>query len=70
MAIHLNFPRSPYAVLPPERRGFPAAQELRDAAYEKLWPPLVANPHDYALAVKVIDIFGNGPMTLVPVKVG
>ena len=36
MALHPNFPRSPYDVLPPELRWFPAAEELRSTAYEKL----------------------------------
>jgi type III restriction enzyme len=42
MALHPNFPRSPYEVLPPHLRWFPAAEELRTTAYEKLLPPLVA----------------------------
>ena len=42
MALHPNFPRSPYELLPPELRWFPAAEELRSTAYEKLLPPLVA----------------------------
>ena len=42
MALHPEFPESPYAVLPPDRRWFPAAEELRSTAYEKLLPPLVA----------------------------
>lgn len=42
MALHPNFPRSPYEVLPPDLRWFPAAEELRSTAYEKLLPPLVA----------------------------
>lgn len=33
---------SPYAPLPPELRWFPAAEHLRDTAYEKLLPPLLA----------------------------
>ena len=43
MALHSNFPSSPYAVLDPQERWFPAAEELRATAYEKLLPPLVAN---------------------------
>ncbi len=43
MALHPEFPTSPYEVLDPEQRWFPAAEELRDTAYEKLLPPLVAN---------------------------
>ncbi len=42
MALHPDFPRSPYAILPPESRWFPAAEELRATAYVKLLPPLVA----------------------------
>jgi len=42
MALHPEFPRSPYAALVPEQRWFPAAEELRDTAYDKLLPPLVA----------------------------
>ena len=43
MALHPNFPLSPYETLLPELRWFPAAEELRSTAYEKLLPPLVAN---------------------------
>lgn len=42
MALHPNFPRSPHELLPPDLRWFPAAEELRGTAYEKLLPPLVA----------------------------
>lgn len=42
MALHPDFPGDPYAPLPPELRWFPAAEELRSTAYEKLLPPLVA----------------------------
>lgn len=42
MALHKDFPRSPYEVLSPDLRWFPAAEELRSTAYEKLLPPLVA----------------------------
>ncbi len=43
MALHPEFPLSPYKVLEPEHRWFPAAEELRSTAYEKLLPPFVAN---------------------------
>ena len=43
MALHPEFPLSPYRVLEPEHRWFPAAEELRSTAYEKLLPPFVAN---------------------------
>ena len=42
MALHPDFPKSPYAALLPDQRWFPAAEELRSTAYEKLLPPLVA----------------------------
>lgn len=42
MSLHPQFPSSPYAPLDPEHRWFPADETLRDTAYEKLLPPLVA----------------------------
>lgn len=48
MALHKNFPKSPYEILNPEIRWFPAEEQLRLKGYEKLLPPLVA-----ALRVKV-----------------
>ena len=42
MALHSDFPSSPYDILSPEVRWFPAAEEMRATAYEKLLPPLVA----------------------------
>jgi type III restriction enzyme len=42
VALHPSFPASPYAVLDPSHRWFPADEALRDSAYEKLIPPLVA----------------------------
>ena len=42
MSLHPDFPTSPYAPLIPEQRWFPADETLRDTAYEKLLPPLVA----------------------------
>lgn len=42
MALHPRFPASPYEILSPGVRWFPAAEEMRATAYEKLLPPLVA----------------------------
>lgn len=42
MALHQNFPKSPYAILEPAIRWFPADENLREKGYEKLLPPLVA----------------------------
>ncbi len=41
MAIHPSFPTSPYELLNPEYRWFPADETLRETSYEKLLPPLV-----------------------------
>ncbi len=42
MALHPDFPKSPYDVLDPAIRWFPADETLREQGYEKLLPPLVA----------------------------
>src|ERR1039457_928044 len=41
MALHKDFPKSPYAILNPEVRWFPADEALRESSSEKLMPPLV-----------------------------
>lgn len=41
MALHPKFPESPYAILEPELRWFPADENLRTCGMEKLIPPLV-----------------------------
>ncbi|UJS16667.1 MAG: DEAD/DEAH box helicase family protein [Candidatus Jettenia sp.] len=42
MALHPQFPKSPYAILDPDIRWFPADETLREQSYDKLLPPLVA----------------------------
>ena len=42
MALHPSFPESPYAILDPAIRWFPADEALRESSSEKLMPPLVA----------------------------
>ena len=42
MALHQKFPISPYEILDPATRWFPADENLREQGYEKLLPPLVA----------------------------
>jgi len=42
MAIHSKFPKSPYEIIKPELRWFPADETLREKGYDKLLPPLVA----------------------------
>lgn len=58
MALHPNFPRSPYEVLPPDLRWFPAAEELRSTAYEKLLPPLVAKVREEVKVWRDTDYAG------------
>lgn len=41
MAIHPNFPESPFAILDPSVRWFPADEALRESTSDKLMPPLV-----------------------------
>src|SRR3990172_60987 len=41
MALHKAFPESPYAILDPALRWFPADEALRESSSEKLMPPLV-----------------------------
>lgn len=41
MALHPNFPESPYTILDPSVRWFPADEALRESSAEKLMPPLV-----------------------------
>jgi len=48
MALHKNFPKSPYEILDPKIRWFPADEALREKGYEKLLPPLV-----YKLRIEV-----------------
>ena len=50
MSLHPDFPTSPYAPLIPEQRWFPADEVLRDTAYEKLLPPLVAKVREEVFA--------------------
>jgi type III restriction enzyme len=42
MALHPYFPASPYAILDPAVRWFPADEALRESSFEKLMPPLVS----------------------------
>ncbi|MBI2304386.1 MAG: DEAD/DEAH box helicase family protein [Chloroflexi bacterium] len=42
MALHKDFPESPYAILDPAIRWFPADEALRETSMDKLMPPLVS----------------------------
>jgi len=41
MALHPSFPESPYTIIDPATRWFPADEVLRETSSEKLMPPLV-----------------------------
>lgn len=43
MALHPDFPESPYEVLDPAIRWFPADEALRETTMDKLLPPLVSD---------------------------
>jgi len=43
MALHKDFPNSPYVILDPKLRWFPADEALRESSMEKLMPPLVSD---------------------------
>lgn len=42
MALHKDFPESPFGILDPAIRWFPADETLRDTSMDKLMPPLVS----------------------------
>jgi type III restriction enzyme len=42
VAVHPDFPESPYTILDPSIRWFPADEALRETSMDKLMPPLVA----------------------------
>ena len=64
MAIHPKLSESPYDVLQPEHRWFPAAEELREKSYEKLLPPLVAKIRDEVKAWRDADYKGASETSL------
>lgn len=61
MALHSHFPTSPYDILPPEVRWFPADEALRASSYEKLLPPLVATLRKKVHAWREKDYAGASP---------
>jgi type III restriction enzyme len=69
MAVHPEFPRSPYEPLQPEHRWFPAAEDLRATAYEKLLRLLGAEIRNEVAAWRAAGYagFGNATMTLAPI---
>jgi hypothetical protein len=63
MALHPSFPSSPFEELHPDHRWFPADETLRDSAYEKLLPPLVAKVRTEVHAWRADHYAGASPIT-------
>jgi len=68
MALHPEFPTSPYAPLIPAQRWFPANEDLRDTAYEKLLPPLVAEIREEVFDWRNNGYAGASPTSLALLK--
>src|SRR3990172_9732936 len=61
MAIHPKFPKSPYEILEPDYRWFPADEALREQGYEKLLPPLVTSLRKKVKEWRDADYKGASP---------
>jgi type III restriction enzyme len=61
MALHPDFPASPYAIPDPAERWFPADEALRATAYEKLLAPLVARVREEVHAWRASAYVGASP---------
>ncbi len=68
MALHPSFPSSPYEILTPDVRWFPAAEEMRATAYEKLLPPLVANIRREVMDWRESGYAGGSPTSVALLK--
>ena len=61
MALHPDFPESPYVVAEPSQRWFPADEALRTTAYERLLPPLVARIREEVFEWRKSEYAGATP---------
>lgn len=61
MALHPQFPKSPYEIAEPEYRWFPADEHLREKGMEKLMPPLVAELRKRVKAWRDVNYEGAAP---------
>jgi len=64
VALHPDFPASPYAPLVPAQRWFPADEALRGTSYDKLLPPLVAKIRAEVHAWRGLGYPGASPTSL------
>jgi len=64
MALHPEFPESPYAPLIPSQRWFPADETLRTTSYEKLLPPLVAKIREQVHTWRQKNYVGASPTSV------
>jgi type III restriction enzyme len=64
MALHPEFPTSPYLPLIPAHRWFPADETLRSTAYEKLLPPLVSKIREEVYAWRSAGYSGASPTSV------
>jgi hypothetical protein len=53
MGIHSSFPTSPYDILEPDYRWFPADEALRVSSYNKLIPLKNEDAHDAMFDVSI-----------------
>ena len=68
MALHPKFPKSPYEILEPDYRWFPADEALREQGYEKLLPPLVASIRKKVKEWRDADYKGASPTSIALLK--
>jgi type III restriction enzyme len=64
VALHPDFPKSPYAELLPAHRWFPADEALRASSYERLLPPLVAKIREEVYAWRHAGYAGASPTSV------
>ncbi len=68
MALHPDFPASPYAPLLPDQRWFPADETLRSTACDKLLPPLVAQVRAAVFCSRTDNYKGASPTSIALLK--
>ncbi len=64
MALHPEFPSSPYAIPDSAHRWFPADEDFRSTAYERLLPPLVARIREEVSSWRSAQYEGASPTSI------